>query len=52
MIKKDCACVDIDARECFEKRYLDIVEKNEDAVGEVCGCPCHKIDDDDDDLDD
>ena len=36
----DCACLDIDARRCFELRYpkrtMDEYESTE-----VCGCTCH-----------
>jgi hypothetical protein len=41
-----CACLDSDARLCFELRYpkrtLDEFEREA-----VCGCPCHDKQDDD-----
>ncbi len=37
-----CACLDVDARRCFEKRYRGTTTENEDDMrGEVCQCPCH-----------
>ena len=45
---KDCACLDSDARRCFEKRYVATTKENEAAMAyEVCECPCHDRRDDD-----
>ena len=42
MTIKDCACLDADARRCFEKRYNGTTKENEDAMNsEKCECPCH-----------
>ena len=51
---KDCACLDIDARRCFEIRYQGTTPENEMAMStEVCDCPCHEkaMDYDGDDCD-
>lgn len=40
---KDCACLDDDARRCFEKRYVGYTQENEVYMCEaICGCPCHE----------
>ena len=45
---KDCACLDEDARRCFEKRYIGTTKENEVAMaGETCECPCHDRQDED-----
>jgi hypothetical protein len=50
MENKGCACFDSDARRCFEKRYTGTTKENEDTMrAEVCECPCHYEDEDDQD---
>ena len=49
-----CACVDSDARRCFELRYQGTTPENEMLMStEVCGCTCHDkgMDFDGDDCD-
>lgn len=47
MKNERCACLDADARRCFEKRYRGTTAENEEAMrSEVCECPCHLEDDD------
>ena len=53
-IIKDCACLDSDARRCFELRYQGTTPENEMLMStEVCGCTCHDkgMDFDGDDCD-
>ncbi len=39
---KDCACLDSDARRCFEKRYIGTTKENEEEMrSATCECPCH-----------
>jgi len=41
-VYKDCACLDSDARRCFELRYQGTTPENEMLMStEVCGCTCH-----------
>ncbi len=41
--QRDCACLDTDARRCFEKRYVGYTQDNEVDMREaICGCPCHE----------
>lgn len=43
--EKTCACLDDDARRCYEKRYIGYTQENEIDMREaVCGCPCHNLD--------
>ena len=39
-LHRTCACVSLDAVDCYERRYSDYV--NED--NEECECPCHDPD--------
>lgn len=44
----DCACLDSNARRCFEKRYIGTTPENEYAMRQAqCECPCHYEPDDD-----
>jgi hypothetical protein len=38
----DCACLDSDARRCFELRYPNRTIGDEYESEEVCGCTCHE----------
>ena len=42
-----CACLDSDARRCFELRYPKRTIDEYEAY-EVCECPCHDKQDEDD----
>jgi len=41
----DCACLDPDARRCFELRYPNRTLGTEYESEEVCGCTCHEEED-------